>query len=130
VADILDALCTVSYDPELECVISTWHGYASSNQFRAICERILETIQKHGATKSISDNREMSIISKPDQDWILSDFMPRLLETGYNASATILPFNHFAKISVEEIVNKINDREIRVRYFTRIIDAKQWIKTI
>lgn len=129
-AEILDALCTVSYDSELHCVISTWHGYASSNQFRAICERVLEMIEKHGVNKSISDNREMSIISQPDQDWILENFMPRLLDSGFKASATILPANHFAKISLDEIVNKIDEGEIRIKYFSKIIDAKTWIKTL
>ncbi len=129
-ADILETLCTITYDPELHCVISKWNGYASSNQFRAICERMLEMLQQYDAKKSLSDNREMSIISAPDQEWILRDFMPRLLETGYYASGTILPVNHFAKVSLDEIVSKIDEKEVKIKYFSKLIDAKEWIGKI
>lgn len=129
-ADILDVLCSVEYDPELECIISSWHGYASSNQFRAICERALDLVKKHNVKKGISDNRGMSIIAAPDQEWVLKDYLPRVLETGYYASATILPTDHFAKVSLDEISSKISGKEIKQKYFDNISDAKEWIRTV
>ncbi len=129
-ADILDVLCTTEYNPELQCVVSVWHGYASSNQFRAICERALDLVIKHDLKKGISDNRGMKNIAVADQEWVMKDFLPRLLATGYHTSATIIPTDHLAQMTLKELSSKIDENELKQRFFKMMSEAKTWIKTV
>ncbi|HYF04027.1 MAG TPA: hypothetical protein VEC36_11655 [Patescibacteria group bacterium] len=128
-ADILDVLCTTEYDRELECVITVWHGYASSNQFRAICERALELIKKHGAKKGISDNRGMKNIAVADQEWLLKNYLPRVVKTGYNTSASVIPTDQLAQMTVRELASKIDNNIIHQRFFKTLSEARTWIRT-
>ncbi|MES2765469.1 MAG: hypothetical protein V4642_06365 [Bacteroidota bacterium] len=129
-ADILDVLCTTEYDPELQCVITVWHGYASSNQFRAICERALDLVKKHEVKKGISDNRGMKNIAVADQEWVMKDYLPRVLATGYHTSATIVPTDHYAQMTLKELSSKIDDSIVQQKFFKTMNEARTWIKTV
>lgn len=128
--DVLNQLCTISYDDDAECIIMTWKTYASSQQLRLIYERFLELVIKKKVKKAISDTRLMVMLSAEDQMWIVEELVPRLQAAGLRYSAIIVPLNHFAMMGVDNVVKMVGQDEIQTKYFKTVEDALNWFELL
>ncbi|MEM9981793.1 MAG: hypothetical protein AAF734_04795, partial [Bacteroidota bacterium] len=62
-----------------------------------------------------------------DQNWMQEDWFPRAFAVGFRRSAVVVAADIFRDISVKNIVNRINNQQFEVQYFTTLEAAKGWI---
>jgi hypothetical protein len=118
-----------SIELESECAILTWRQYVTSEEFIEISEKFLEFIQKHQVRKIINDARLAShITDEADQQWLIENYIPRLMAYGLKASAIVLPTNRLIKLQVEDVVDEVGPVNIPTQYFSNVDDAKKWIE--
>jgi hypothetical protein len=118
-------ICTVNYDPRIPAVVVVWKRYVTSLQLRFVHEKLLEMIIKHGAHKVLGDDTELSVIHPRDQDWILTDWMPRAFQAGLKAAASKRPSGYFGRLSTTRIQAQAD--ELMHQAFDDIGSARDWL---
>ena len=124
----IDSLYSIEFDATCQCAILTWMHYVTSEEFIQISERFLDFIQKRKVKKIINDARLASHITlEPEQQWLIENYIPRLISLGLKASAIIPPANRLIKLQVEDVVDVAAPSTIPTQYFSNAEDAKEWI---
>lgn len=124
-----DDVCSISFDPGIPCIELTWHGYATSKQFRQIAEQQLAAMQAKQVSKVLDDHQHMLIVCAEDQQWVMADWLPRALAAGYQALAIIPSDDYFNKVATQNVVSQIQRDVLEIRHFQDREDAKAWLKT-
>ena len=120
----------ITYDAEANCVVMKWDGYSTSAEFRQGTETMLNMVIFHNTSYVLADIENMVLISQDDQQWLEREFLPRAINFGFGALAIIRPKSYFNKVAVESISYKINPQKLPIRFFNRVADAKEWLKSI
>lgn len=122
--------CKIRFLDDVEAVNIKWTGYPRSDEFRIACNKALDLMIEHGATKFLTDNSEAVVFSVADQKWLNANWLPRAKTAGYRASAVIVsPKEIFSKLAVENIV-KERGNEFQAKSFSNFEMAKAWLKDI
>ena len=106
-----------------------WRRYATSAQLRFIHEAIIQMLAQHKASKILGDDSDLPIVHAEDQKWITEDWMPRAKAAGLKAAATKVSVAFFGKLSIASIQSRLA-REIAIRAFPNIHQARTWLRTI
>ena len=78
------AECDIFYNRELHIIQTLWKGlYVQDEPFRYILDEIIIGLQSKQTPIIIADARDMHIITKKDQDWILESWYPRAVAAGF-----------------------------------------------
>lgn len=125
-----EGVCTVTFDPEVPCVVMLWQGYATSAQFRAANERVLATVIERSATKLLGDVSRFVLIGAEDQAWLNRDWIPRTVAAGLRHVALVQPSYYFNKVAVETVSNRIQPGHLSVDFFGDVASARDWLKTV
>jgi hypothetical protein len=120
----------IYFEKESDTVIMEWDGYATSEQFKAGTELMLNTLIKNNCVKVLADIKDMVLIGMEDQEWLNTHFLPRAIEFGFKAIAIIRPDFYFNKVAVESISYKVDQEKLTINFFDNIIDAKTWLQTV
>jgi hypothetical protein len=125
-ADIHDnPICTVNYDASIPGIVVVWKRYVTSLQLRFVHEKLLEMITETGAHKVLGDDTELSVIHPKDQDWIVTDWLPRAFEAGLKAAASKRPSGYFGRLSTTRIQSQAEP--LRHQAFDDIASARDWL---
>lgn len=76
-----------------------------------------------------SDLREMVLIGREEQNWLLSSFLPRAIKFGFKQIAIITPKSYFNKVAVESISYRIDKEKISLQFFENKEKAIDWLNT-
>lgn len=117
----------ITYNSALHAVVMVWRGYATSKQFRAGTELMLETLIRNQCKKVLGDTSEMAIIGQEDQHWLENNFIPRAVKAGFKAFAVITPKAYFNKVAVESVSYKIDQKQLRIAFFSTREEAELFL---
>lgn len=120
----------VRYDQSLDAVVMQWSGYFTSAQFKEGTEEMLSQLIEFRSHKVLALIRDLLLIGSEEQQWMEKDFLPRAISHGLKACAILSPFNHFGKVSVENITWKIDKDKLVVNLFEREDDARNWLQEL
>jgi len=121
-------LYTIHYDPADETGILIWHTYVTSKEFRGGLQDFIDYVAERPLRKVIRHTKYLGIISVEDQEWYIQKILPKLKKMGLQYSAIVTPRNKLAQLSIEDLVDKIADKELVIRYFVKMEDAVEWLK--
>jgi hypothetical protein len=119
---------TVQYDESLDAVVMNWHDFAEGEDFRNGLNTGLEFVKKKRAINWLADLREMGAVASDDQEWSNTDWFPRAMDAGLSNMAIIKPESVIANMSVENIMQEVEDGELTTHYFDNRAEAKKWLK--
>src|SRR4051812_23092815 len=108
-------------------VTMEWNGYANSMEFREGTEKMLSELIRHRANKVLGDIRNMVLISREDQFWLLEEFLPKAIKNGFKAIALVRPVHYFNKVAVETVAYKVNQEKLRIKFFNNVEEAREWL---
>jgi hypothetical protein len=118
----------IYFDASTQTVVMEWNDYATSEQFRAGTELMLDTLVEHGAHKVLADIQDMTIIGMEDQKWLEHNFIPRASAKGFRQLAIVTPKSYFNKVAVETISYKITDSgNLTISFFRTREEAEQFL---
>lgn len=123
--------CDIFYNQELHIIQTLWKGlYIQDKPFRYILDEIIVGLSLKQTPIIIADAREMHIITKNDQDWILESWYPRAVEAGFRYQGLILSQDTYNEIMVKKISNNYDNKIITTQYFRTPMDALDWVREI
>ena len=136
-----DAVSSLYYDPQMPGSYVVWHGFAASADFRAACHRSLELSREKRIYKSVSDARNMRVISLADQRWFAEEFLPLAMDLDISSkfySGVIVPKDYFGRQSLDSVTEQIDDViaahyqnvETITRHFDRYAAAREWLISV
>jgi hypothetical protein len=100
----------------------------SGDRFREVLMTGLELLQKRGAQKWLSDDRNNSVLSAEDSAWSQEYWLPRALEAGWKYWAMLPPIRTRAQLNITPLVKFVGEtKEVNVKLFTDPDMALQWL---
>ena len=117
------------YHTDTKIVHHHYYPQLNSHFLRAGLDRGIELMKEHGATKWLSDNREVEPHSAEDTEWINSNWLPRVINAGWKYWALVVPSTVVAQMNMNEFVESFYDQGIRVMVFTDPDKAMHWLET-
>ncbi len=122
-----EPVCTVGWDAGVPCVVMEWRGYFTSPQFRDANERVLAAIVEHRSTRLLGDVTDFKLIGAEDQEWLNTNWIPRVIDAGVRHVAVVQPVYYFNKVAVETVAQRIDRDSMTVQYFDDRAAARLWL---
>ena len=108
-------------------MVHSWIGFRTSDEFMEICDgHFLSLFKANGCKKILVDISKMTGSFDGVNDWMASQFMPKLVSLGFNCSAVILPSDIFSKISADSWESKVSG--FTTRNFGDFNSGLGWLK--
>ena len=119
-------VCSILLDADVPCLTVVWKRQATSEQLRAVHERLIEFLRKYKINKILGDDTALPLIEPEDQVWIAHDWMPRAVAAGLKLAANKSPEAYFGRLAVETI--KASQSLLAIRSFDHFDEARRWLK--
>jgi hypothetical protein len=121
---------TLIYYPDAKIVHHVFHKPISGLEFRSVLNEGAALLQKYGAQKWLSDDRNNSALTEEDTEWSKSDWFPRASSSGWKFWALVVPPDLMARLNLKEFVDAYYEQGLRTMVFTEPEEALQWLKTV
>lgn len=121
---------TLSYDPNVPCVIMEIGGFMEGTNFRINTEKMYDLLISKGVSKLVINAENMKLIRSEDCIWVEQIFLPKALTQGLRSCAFVIPRDASAKTTIENIVYPIPVPLLNARWFSSIDEAKKWLQEI
>lgn len=86
-----------------------------------------ELMEKHKATKWLSDDRKNGALPTPDADWAKTVWYPRVLKAGWKQWAVVLPEMVVGQMNMQKFIQDYSKDGIEARVFVRPDLAMAWL---
>src|SRR5262249_360220 len=121
--------CVFEYIESVPCMCMTVYGYQTSKSLRQVSEKMLELAIQHNVHKLCVDTTYMKIMGKDDQDWIVNEFLHRVMEQGTIRVSSIVQSKYFFnRIALQEVGDRIYHKGFIQRVFDKKEEALVWLK--
>lgn len=90
----------VAYMPEKSCLIQTWKGFCTSEDFRAAQKKTVDLFVEKRCKNFISDTTNASLLKKEETDWVSEVITPQLVKAGMVRLNMVLPASAFTKMTL------------------------------
>lgn len=121
---------TLVYHPEQRIVHHTFHQFVFGEAFRAILTTGAELMEKHRATKWLSDDRGNSALSEADADWAVKTWQPRVMKAGWKYWAVVLPARVVGQMNMQRWLKLYSDQGITAQVFSEPTAALAWLESV
>ncbi len=126
-----DKYIQIRVDKSKSRIEAEWKGFAPEEDYKDCLDKVYEFTCQHSCTKQITDMRQMKAIPEKANDWIQSDWFPRMVKQGVKKFALVNSSSAIAKLSVERadkgIEEKVGKSGIDTQYFEDIDSARGWL---
>lgn len=123
-----DEYVTIEVSPAEQLIRLNWTGYAPSGPYRSILEEAQQNVRSLGLKRWLADLRYMDAILKLDQEWTVTDWFPRMAQSGLKRMAILTSSDYFNQISVERIMSAATpEMPFAISYFDDVDKAKEWL---
>lgn len=108
-------------------VESEWRAFANSAELRASLLKGIQAIKDHRAVAYLTDTRKVKVIVEEDQRWIMETWLPLAIEAGLKRIAVVTAPSGLGKLTVEDVVGRVDHLGLLSRNFDSIEEARKWI---
>lgn len=118
----------ISFNETQQLGVAEWNGFLSSKDFRENALRCLELIERYELRSWLGDNRKMKAIRQADQQWMVEEFIPKLLDSSLRRLANLVSEDIFNKMAIEQMIKRAGPLEaILIRDFDSEAAAMAWL---
>lgn len=116
------------YDKKSEVLTSIFKGFSTIEEVEAISIRMLQAVNIESAKKVLYDTRLLEVLDEVSEKYISTTYTSRMIEAGVKYSATIIPKDIFAQLSLDNIQKRHSRFEYRgISYFESFSKAIKWL---
>ncbi len=90
----------------------------------------LDALVCEGATKWLSENRDDTVHSRADTEWVISEWMPRARQNGWKYWAVVPPANVLGQMNIQRILGEAEKRGAVGRMFEDVAPAFVWLESV
>lgn len=88
-----------------------------------------KAIKDHKALGYLTDVREAAVLTPDNRDYLIGDFIPRIIQAGAKKAATLLPNELFADASMKKLMKDAEERyNFEHRFFQSEDEAINWLQ--
>lgn len=120
-------LYSMEWDDELEAVLFRWNDFAAGERFREGANRLLQYIRSKNATKLIVDTSGITAHRDEDEEWLVQEWIPKIIEAGVKYSATVRQDSAIAKMDMEDFITRIEEHDYVSMMTADMEEAREWI---
>jgi hypothetical protein len=125
-----DNYASLVYHQEQKIVHHCFHKALDSQHLRTVLNQGVDLLTQHGASKWLSDNREIDPHSDEDGRWVNDNWLPRAVAAGWKYWALVVPEEVAARLNMTEFVNSFFERGIRIMVFSEPTNAMKWLEGV
>lgn len=103
-------------------------AYCYGDKFREALARGTEAMERHKATKWLSDNRANGALPVEDADWAEKTWFPRTKAAGWRHWSVVQPEKVIGQINMARFVKKYAQLGINARMFSDPDEAFRWLE--
>ncbi|PJF31778.1 MAG: hypothetical protein CUN51_02220 [Candidatus Thermofonsia Clade 1 bacterium] len=118
---------SVQYLPDKKIIYHVIHQPISGQPLRDALNAGTEALQRYGATKWLSDDRENGPLPLEDAEWGFAVWQPRTIKLGWKYWALVVPEAIEAAGSMVSIMENLYELGLRMRVFTDVEEALAWL---
>ena len=100
--------------------------------FRKILGKVYDYSVENKTTKNLVDMRKMGMIPPEAQQWIESDWFPKMIQAGVLTYGMVVAQSAAAQASTDKLTDQIDDQReaggVKNGFFGSLEDARKWIK--
>lgn len=104
-----------------------WKAFVFGDDFRQALDKGLSIVIENDTNRWLADLRHLGVLSQADQKWSNEDWFPRAHNAGIIRMALVLPERAVAKMSVNNIMKKVDDNTLVTNYFASVEEAYKWL---
>lgn len=124
---IENEFATVQLHTEHGIVHHRFKKFIFGERFREALTAGVELMEKHGATKWLSDDRSNGALSAADSEWSTTEWSDRALRAGWKSWAVVLPEVVVGQMNMRRFVQLHKSNGVEVRVFTDPDLAMAWL---
>lgn len=87
----------------------------------------IQAIRDHHAIAYFADNRKVKVVVEEDQKWIMETWLPLAIEAGPKRIAVVTAPSGLRKLTVEDVVGRVDHLGLVSRSFESVEEARNWI---
>jgi hypothetical protein len=118
---------SIRWDGVHHHVYSEWRAFANSAELRTGMLKGLTAISDNRAAAYLCDARKVKVIVHVDQKWIKEIWMPQAVRAGLQRLAFVTAPTGLGRVTVEEVVELVDDHGLQSRTFDSMEAAGQWV---
>ena len=120
----------IEWDEIRKWVKADMIGFVQGDAHRNGSMKIVELLKQKKASKLLTDTRQAKVLGLAEQKWVNEVWVPMLKAAGTRYTATVLPQNVIAQMSINAIA-KTNKgvAELENGYFGTMEEAQDWLRT-
>lgn len=121
--------CKISLDESIPALYQEWQGFVTGEPLRQAHDATVQLLRQHQLSRVLADARQMRVIPRADQQWIMDSFFPRAIAAGYRRVAVVQAEDAFNQTSVQNILGGIIQNTLLVaERFRSVPEARIWLK--
>ncbi len=122
-----DDQVTVWYRPNGKIIHHQMHKYTYGKSFRDALMAGADAMQKYGANKWLSDDRNNPVVKPEDIEWGNKFWQPKILAAGWKFWAIVQPEQYLAQLRMIKLADQYSKLGVTVHLFTDPEDAMEWL---
>lgn len=119
---------TVHWEEPLQAVWMQWKRYVEGNDYRAGLDAGVSLIREKNASRWLADLRHLGPVRQEDQQWTNTDWFPRAVAAGVRYMALVAPRAAVSRLSVRQIMSRVNDVNLITAHFDELEPARAWLR--
>ncbi len=124
-----DEYATLWFHSDEKIVHHQIHKFLVPGAFEKLLSAGAELLERHGASKWLSDDRNNVVVSPEDLDWADTHWIPRVQKAGFKYWAIVVPGHAVAQLQMKALQAKRRRQNIDVAMFESVEDALAWLKS-
>jgi hypothetical protein len=121
---------TLWYHPGVKVVHHKIHKFMPSGTFRDFLMAGAGVLEKHLATKWLSDDRNNTVVNNDDREWARTVFNPRIVKAGLKYWAIVPPERVIGQMQIQAIVTERAALGVTVDIFKDEAAALEWLGSV
>lgn len=118
----------IRWDEATQSVWMEWRAYAEGSAYRDGLDVGLALLRQKKGSRWLADLRLLGPVRQVDQQWTNQDWFPRALGAGVRFMAMVSPKAAVSRLSVKQIMSKVNETRLMTAYFDDTAEAKAWLR--
>ena len=119
---------TMWYYRDKKIVHHEIHKFTQGKALRDGLSEGAAILEKNGAQKWLSDDRQNTVIGKEDTEWTATVWRPRVIKAGWKYWALVLPEKVVGQMVMKRIIKEYADTGVTVEIFSDPDKAMKWLE--
>jgi hypothetical protein len=115
-------------EPKNYLRLDYYPGIRSETQFQALLTHAQQAMKRHGWSKMLVNQQEMSALTAGEETWMVNEWLPRAVQdAGYRYGAVVVAHNVFARLAMTSVVMTSRKLGHLYRSFEHENEAIDWL---